>query len=234
MGMLRKRPADERGYADHGWLKTRHTFSFANYHDPAHMGFRTLRVINDDIVEAGEGFGTHGHRDMEIITYVLDGALEHKDSLGTGSVLRPGDVQRMSAGRGVTHSEFNHAADEPLRLLQIWILPQEVGLTPSYEEKTFAAEERRGRLRLIVSPEGAEGSLTVHQDVRLYAGLLSAGDTAAYEPSPGRHLWLQVATGQLTANQVELNEGDGLAVSEETRVELAALTEAELLLFDLN
>ena len=231
--MITQRPAHERGHADHGWLDTWHTFSFARYYDPGHMGFRSLRVINDDIVAAGAGFGTHPHDNMEIITYVLEGALEHKDSLGTGSVLRPGDVQRMSAGTGVTHSEFNHSPDEPLRLLQIWILPAKRGIAPEYEEKTVAEADKRGRLRLIVSPDGRDGSLRIHQDVAVHASVLAAGETVVHAPAAGRHAWVQVAGGSLTLNGIELGQGDGAAVSDETRLEFAATGRAEFLVFDL-
>ncbi len=232
--MLRVRPANERGYADHGWLKANHSFSFAGYHDPEHMGFRSLRVINDDTIDPGQGFGTHGHKDMEIITYVLEGALEHKDSLGSGSVLRAGDVQRMSAGRGVAHSEFNPSAEEPLRLLQIWILPEAKGLEPGYEEMTFTAEEKQGRLRLIAGPDAEAGAMRIHQDVRVYASLLAKGETLTMDVNPGRHLWLQVARGSLTANGQLLAQGDGLAVSEESALELVGVDQAEILVFDLN
>jgi redox-sensitive bicupin YhaK (pirin superfamily) len=232
--MMQVRPAHERGYADHGWLKANHTFSFAAYHDPRHMGFRSLRVINDDTIDAGQGFGTHGHKDMEIITYVLEGALEHKDSMGSGSVLRPGDVQRMSAGRGVTHSEFNHSPAEPLRLLQIWILPESAGIEPGYEEKMFTADDKRGQLRLIASPDGNAGSMRVHQDVRVYASILDEGDALTYDLEPGRHVWLQVAQGRLKVNGQELGQGDGLAVSEESRLEMIGIDQAEFLVFDLN
>ena len=232
--MITKRPANERGHANHGWLNTFHTFSFANYYDPQHMGFRSLRVINDDIIAKAEGFGTHGHRDMEIITYVVDGALEHKDSMGTGSVLRPGDVQRMSAGTGVTHSEFNHSRDDALRLLQIWVLPENTGITPGYEEKNFPAEEKEGRLRLIVAPDGAEGSLRVHQDIRLYASVLEQDAKESHDLAPGRHAWVQVVQGRVTVNGEELAEGDGAAVSGESRLDFVGRERAEFLLFDLN
>jgi len=238
--MIIRRPADERGHADHGWLDTYHTFSFAHYHDPAHMGFRDLRVINDDIVAAGQGFGTHGHRDMEIVTYVVEGELEHRDSLGTGSVLRRGDVQRMSAGSGVTHSEFNHSRTDDLRLLQIWVLPEAAGITPGYQEKRFDDDAKRGRLRLLVAPGGAggvggtDGALDIHQDVRLYASLLDKGAEARHELAPGRHAWVQVVSGRLNVNGVELAHGDGAAVSDETRLQFAALDDVEFLLFDLN
>ena len=231
--MIRKRPAGERGHADHGWLDTWHTFSFAHYHDPAHMGFRALRVINDDVVRAGQGFGTHGHRDMEIVTYVVSGALEHRDSLGTGSVLHPGDVQRMTAGRGVTHSEFNHAADADLRLLQIWILPERAGLEPGYEERHFPPADKRGRLRLLVDPDGADGALRIHQDARLYASILAPGERVAHDLAPGRHAWVQVVSGRLEVNGAALGPGDGAAVSDTARLDFAGVDEAEFLVFDL-
>ena len=231
--MLTKRPARERGHADHGWLDTWHTFSFARYYDPGHMGFRSLRVINDDTVAPGAGFGTHPHDNMEIVTYVLDGALEHEDSMGTGSVLRPGDVQRLSAGTGVTHSEFNHSPDEPLRLLQIWLLPAARGIEPGYEEKTFPAAEKRGRLRLIVSPDGRDGSLTIHQDASIYASVLEKGETAALDLAPGRHAWVQVASGAVAVNGLELAPGDGLAAGDEPRLEFTGRRGAEFLVFDL-
>ena len=231
--MIRKRPARARGHANHGWLDTWHTFSFARYYDPEHMGFRDLRVINDDVVAPGAGFGTHPPDTMEIVTYVLEGALAHRDSLGTGSVLRPGDVQRMSAGTGVTHSEFNHSPDEPLRLLQIWILPAEQGIAPGYEEKHFAEDERRGRLRLIVSPDGRDGSLRIHQDVAVHASILEPGEVVAHELAAGRHAWVQVARGAVTLDGVQLAEGDGAAVSDTDRLTFAATARAEFLLFDL-
>jgi redox-sensitive bicupin YhaK (pirin superfamily) len=232
--MIRKRPASERGHADHGWLDTWHTFSFADYHDPAHMGFRSLRVINDDIVKAGQGFGMHGHRDMEIVTYLVQGELEHRDSLGTGSVLYPGEVQRMSAGRGVMHSEFNHSPDTDLRLLQIWLRPAREGIDPGYEDKYFPAEEKQGRLRLIVDPDGADGALRIHTDARLYASILGPGQVVVHEPAPGRHAWVQVVRGRLGLSGLELAGGDGAAVSDESRLVFTGLDEAEFLLFDLN
>ena len=230
--MLRLRRSDERGHARHGWLDSRHTFSFADYHDPRHMGFRDLRVINEDRVEPGRGFAPHAHRDMEIVSYVLAGALAHEDSLGNGSVIRPGDVQRMSAGTGITHGEQNPSASEPVHFLQIWILPEREGLAPSYEQKHFPAEERRGRLRLVASRDGREGSIRIHQDVDLFATLLGAGDALEHALRPGRHAWLQLARGRCTLNGVALEAGDGAAVSEERSLRLAG-GDAELLLFDL-
>jgi redox-sensitive bicupin YhaK (pirin superfamily) len=227
------RKARERGHARHGWLESFHTFSFAGYHDPRQMGFRDLRVINEDRVEPGRGFGTHSHRDMEIVSYVLEGALAHRDSLGNGSVIRPGDVQRMSAGTGVSHSELNPSASEPVHFLQIWILPEREGLAPSYEQKHFPAQERTGRLRLVASRDGRDGSVRVHQDADLYAALLGAGESVTHALRPGRHAWLQVARGRCTLNGVALEAGDGAAVSEERSLRLAGAGDAELLLFDL-
>ena len=231
--MITRRLAGERGHHDHGWLEARHSFSFGDYHDAAHMGFRTLRVINDDIIQAGQGFGTHPHRDMEIVTYVIEGALEHRDNLGSGSVLRPGDVQRMTAGRGITHSEFNHDENAPLRLLQIWILPAEPGLEPGYEEKHFPPAARSGYLQLLVSPDGADGSLTIHQDVRLFAAILKAGDTVSLTLAQGRHAWIQIATGNAAVNGVTMAAGDGAAVSDEEQIVIEGHETAEILLFDL-
>ncbi|MBW4492904.1 MAG: pirin family protein [Oscillatoria princeps RMCB-10] len=231
--MITVRKAEERGHANHGWLNSYHTFSFANYYDPAHMGFRDLRVINEDWVQAGMGFGTHPHRDMEIISYVLDGALEHKDSLGNGSIIRPGDVQRMSAGTGITHSEYNPSPSEPVHLLQIWILPAEKGLQPSYEQKMYSPEEKRGVFRLIASRDGRDGSVTVHQDMDLYATVLSAGERAVREIRPHRHAWVQVARGEIALNGAVLKAGDGAAISEENRLAVEAKDTAEVLLFDL-
>jgi len=231
--MITIRRARERGHADHGWLDTWHTFSFADYHDPRHMGFRTLRVINEDVVAPGRGFGTHPHRDMEIVTYVLDGALEHKDSMGTQSVIVPGEVQRMSAGTGVLHSEFNHSKTDPVHLLQIWLLPAHPGIEPSYEQTFFPDEEKRGRLRLVASPDGADGSVTIHQDARLYASLLAPGQEVAHEIAPGRHAWIHVARGTASLNGQALEAGDGAAVSDEPRVVLRGTGNAEILLFDL-
>ncbi len=227
------RKADERGVAEHGWLHSRHTFSFANYYDPKHQGYRTLRVINDDRVEAGEGFGTHPHQDMEIISYVVDGALEHKDSMGNGSVIRPGDVQRMSAGSGVTHSEFNPNKDDPAHFLQIWIQPAEKGTKPSYEQKAFTAEEKTNRLRLVASPDGADGSVTIHQDAKLYAAILEPGAEVAQEIGAGRHVWIQVVKGRLTVNGQTLETGDGAAIENPNRISFAGVERAEILVFDL-
>jgi redox-sensitive bicupin YhaK (pirin superfamily) len=230
--MLNVRHAAERGHVDHGWLDSHHTFSFADYYDEANMGFRDLRVINEDVVAPKTGFGQHPHRNMEIITYVLSGAVEHKDSLGTHGVIRPGEVQRMTAGTGVVHSEMNRG-DEPLHLLQIWILPERDGLKPGYEQKTFPAEERSGTFRLIASPGAEDGALTVHQDVRLYATLLGKDQRARRALAPGRHAWLQVARGAGTLNGVALQAGDGVAVSDEQTLELVAREPLEALLFDL-
>jgi redox-sensitive bicupin YhaK (pirin superfamily) len=231
--MISIRPAKERGHADHGWLDTWHTFSFADYYDPRFMGFRALRVINEDFVAPGRGFPTHGHRDMEIITYVLEGALEHRDSLGTGSTIRPGEVQRMSAGTGVRHSEANPSASDPLHLLQIWIEPSRTGIAPGYEQKAFSDADRRGRLRLVASPDGAEGSVTIHQDARVYATVLEPGDTVLHRLAPGRHAWLHVARGSLTLNGHRLAQGDGAAITGEPTLTLTADLPAEALLFDL-
>ena len=232
--MISVRPGAERGHFDHGWLDTYHTFSFASYHDPKHMGFRSLRVINEDRVQPAEGFGTHAHRDMEILTWVLAGALEHKDSMGNGSIIRPGDIQRMSAGTGVTHSEFNPSSDEPVHLLQIWLLPIKRGLTPGYEEKRFPPETRRGSLRLIAARDGREGAVTIHQDADLWTALLEPGQSVRHGLEPGRHAWLHVTGGSVKANGVSLGAADGAAVSGEKAVEVTATDRAEILLFDLN
>jgi len=232
--MMKIRRARERGHAQHGWLESYHTFSFADYHDPTFMGFRALRVINEDRVQPGQGFGTHAHRDMEIVTYVIDGALEHKDSLGTGSVIRPGDVQRMSAGTGVTHSEFNNSRAELVHFLQIWILPEKNGLPPSYEQRTFAESERADELRLFASSDAREGSVKIHQDVDLYGAVLSSGAALEHALRAGRYAWLQVASGSLSANDQLLSAGDGAAFSDESRVTLVAHESAEILLFDLG
>src|SRR5579862_1729190 len=228
--MITIRKADERGHTEFDWLNSWHTFSFGEYYDPQHMGFQSLRVINDDTVAPGGGFGTHPHRDMEIITMVLDGALEHKDSLGTGSVIRPGDVQRMSAGAGIRHSEFNHSQTEPVHFLQIWILPERNGPQPSYEQKTFAAEEKRGKLKLIAGPKGGNGALTIHQDVNLFLTSLGKGETATHSLGPGRQAWVHVATGAVTLNGQSLQAGDAAAVSDESTLTLAGAKPAEVLL----
>ncbi|MCX6834498.1 MAG: pirin family protein [candidate division Zixibacteria bacterium] len=231
--MITLRPAHERGHADHGWLNTWHTFSFNTYHDARWSGFRTLRVINDDIVQPGQGFGMHPHRDMEIITYILDGAIEHKDSMGNGSVIRPGDVQRMSAGTGVMHSEFTPSESEPVHLLQIWLFPNRKGLAPSYEQKTFARTDKLNRLRLIASPDGAHESVTIHQDARVYAGLLEERTRVHLPLEAHRHAWLHVARGAVRIGTHDLKSGDGAALSEEPKLELTAMTESEVLVFDL-
>jgi hypothetical protein len=231
--MMIVRPAGERGHAQHGWLDSHHTFSFADYYDPDHMGFRALRVINDDRVEGGQGFGAHPHRDMEIISYVLEGALEHKDSMGTGSVIRPGDVQRMSAGRGVTHSEYNASKTELAHFLQIWLVPAERGIQPSYEQKTFTDADKRGRLRVVASPDAREGSVAIHTDVVLYAGLLDKDEAAEVRLGKGRHAWVHVARGTVRVNGSELGAGDGAALSEESLVRVEGVDDGELLVFDL-
>jgi hypothetical protein len=231
--MITIRPRDQRGIAKTGWLDSKHTFSFGHYHDPSQMGFRALRVINEDRVIPGAGFPTHGHRDMEIISYVLDGELAHKDSTGTAETIRPGEVQRMTAGTGVRHSEFNASDQEPVHFLQIWILPEAEGLAPGYEQRAFSDAEKRGRLRLVASRDGRQGSVTVHQDVALYATLLGADEKVAYDLKPGRHAWIQVARGQVLLNGELLKEGDGAAIAEVERVELEGATDAEVLLFDL-
>lgn len=231
--MIQIRKAEDRGHFDHGWLNTYHTFSFADYHDPNHMGFRSLRVINEDVVQPGQGFGTHGHRDMEIVTCVLEGTLEHRDSLGNGSLIRPGELQRMSAGSGIRHSEFNPSATEAVHLYQIWLLPEQRGLTPGYEQRTFAEEEKQGRFRLAASPDGSDGSLTIHQDARLYLAALTSGQVVSHSLAPGRGAWLQILRGSVTAFGTNLAAGDGLAIAEEDAVEIQASTPSEILLFDL-
>ena len=227
------RPATERGHANHGWLDSYHTFSFANYYDPAHMGVSNLRVINDDTVMPGEGFGAHGHQDMEIVSYVLDGALEHKDSMGTGSVIRPGDIQRMSAGTGVRHSEYNPSATEPVHFLQIWLVPNRAGVAPGYEQKHFPLEDRRGRLVLLVSPDGRDGSLAAHQDGLLYGTLLEAGESVEHPLASGRRAYVHVARGQVAVNGTPLGSGDGATLDDVDHVHLEGLGHAEVLLFDL-
>ena len=230
--MIAIRTNGERGRTEIDWLESRHTFSFGEYNDPQHMGFRALRVINDDRVAPGGGFGTHPHRDMEIITLVLDGALEHRDSLGSGSVIRPGDVQLMSAGAGIRHSEFNHSQEKPVHFLQIWIFPERKGLKPGYEQKSFTAKETSGTWRVVVAPEANDGALRIHQDASLAVASLSRGEQATYSLKPGRYAWVQVATGGVTLNGDALH-GDGAAVSDETKLTVKATEPAELLLFDL-
>ncbi|HEY4969428.1 MAG TPA: pirin family protein [Steroidobacteraceae bacterium] len=227
------RRSNERGFADHGWLKSLHTFSFADYFDPEHVEFGPLRVINEDRVEGGAGFGTHGHRDMEIISYVLEGELAHKDSMGNGSTIRPGDVQRMSAGSGVRHSEFNPNPKVPVHFLQIWIQPAGKNIEPSYEEKRFSAQEKRGRLRLIVSPDRADGSLLIHQDARVYAGLFTGDERAEFRTAPGRRIYLHIARGALTANGTALEAGDALRITDGAALRLSDARDAEVLVFDL-
>src|SRR5262245_54465620 len=230
--MIRIRKAADRGHFNHGWLDTYHTFSFADYYDPAHMGFRALRVINDDRVQPGQGFGMHGHRDMEIVTYVLEGALEHRDSMGNGSVIRAGGLQRMTAGTGVRHSEFNPSNNEPVHLYQIWLLPERKGLTPGYEELavgSWDAQERQGRLRLVASPDGADGSLTIHQDARLYLASLLPGQAVTHPIELGRAAWLQVLRGGVNLLGQELSAGDGATITDEDAVSVQAATPSEIL-----
>ena len=231
--MIELRKSTERGHANHGWLDSFHSFSFADYYDPRHMGFASLRVINEDVVQPGQGFGTHGHRDMEIITYILEGALEHKDSMGNGSVIRPGDVQRMSAGTGVRHSEFNASRDELVHLLQIWIEPEVAGIAPGYEEKHFDATSKRGRLRLIASRDGREDSVTIHQDAAVYAALLDGAERATHALAAGRQAYVHVARGSVTVNGRALSAGDAVKISGEPTIEFASGKAAEVLLFDL-
>ncbi|MBI1913716.1 MAG: pirin family protein [Planctomycetes bacterium] len=231
--MIRIRRAEERGHADHGWLDTYHTFSFADYYDPAHMGFRALRVINEDRVRPGHGFGMHGHRDMEIVTCVLEGALQHRDSLGGGAILKPGEMQRITAGTGVMHSEFNPSLTEPVHLYQIWLLPEHKGLVPDYEQRSFPEAEKQGRWQLVASRDGRDGSLTVHQDVALYLASLAEGEERSYDLVPGRHTWLQVLRGDVALNRLRLAAGDGAAVSDEERLTVRADAPSEVMLFDL-
>jgi redox-sensitive bicupin YhaK (pirin superfamily) len=231
--MIEVRPASERGHADHGWLVSQHSFSFAGYHDPAHMGFGPLRVINEDRVAPGKGFGTHGHRDMEIISYVLSGALGHRDSLGNGSTIRPGDVQRMSAGTGVQHSEFNGQQDGLTHFLQIWLEPDRTGIAPSYEEKNFPAPEKRGRLRLIASPDGRDGSVLIHQQALIYAGLFDGAEEAALSIDEGRRVYVHVVRGSVAVNGRRLAAGDALKLTGEARVAVDRGEDAEVLVFDL-
>ena len=232
--MISLRKAAERGHANHGWLDTYHSFSFADYYDPGHMGFASLRVINEDRVAPGGGFPTHGHRDMEIITYVLEGALQHKDSMGNGSVIRPGDVQRMSAGTGITHSEANASASEFVHLLQIWIIPDKTGVVPSYEQKYFALGEKQHQLRLIASPDGRDGSVRIEHDGFVYASLLDGGDELTHVLAPGRSAYVQVARGALSVNGKKVTAGDGVMLEDEHEVRLSDAQQAEVLLFDLT
>ena len=231
--MITIRKAHDRGHFDFGWLDTYHTFSFGDYYDPNFMGFSELRVINEDRVASRTGFPTHGHRDMEIITYVLEGALQHRDSMGNGSVIRPGDVQRMTAGTGVTHSEANPSATDPVHLLQIWIMPDQYGMRPSYEQKTFADEEKQNQLRLIASKDGLDGSVTINQNANVYASLLEPGKTVRHDLAANRSAWLQLISGSITVNGKQLQPGDGAAINDESSVGIIGLDKSELLLFDL-
>jgi redox-sensitive bicupin YhaK (pirin superfamily) len=231
--MIELRKSEERGHANHGWLDSYHSFSFADYYDPKHMGFGPLRVINEDYIDSGSGFGTHGHRDMEIVTYVLEGEIGHKDSMGNGSVIRPGDVQRMSAGTGVRHSEYNHAPDQRTHMLQIWIEPNEYGIPPGYEEKNFGAQEKRGRLRLIASRDGQDGSVVIHQDAKVYVGLFDGNESASFAIPQGRRVYLHVARGEISVNGSPLKAGDALKAVAESQIELTQGRQAEVLLFDL-
>jgi quercetin 2,3-dioxygenase len=227
------RPSEERGHANLGWLDSRHTFSFGDYYDPNHVGFGALRVINEDRVLPGAGFDTHGHKDMEIISYVLEGELEHKDTIGTGSVIRSGELQRMSAGTGIRHSEYNHSKTEPVHFFQIWIVPESEGIEPSYEQKAFPEGDRRGKLRLLGSRDGRDGSVTIHQDVDTYGALLDNGEAVTFDMRPGRKVWIQLARGMVTANDHSLFAGDGLGVLDINEIKIKATNDAELLLFDL-
>jgi redox-sensitive bicupin YhaK (pirin superfamily) len=231
--MITLRKSEKRGHANHGWLNSYHTFSFADYYDPYHMGFRNLRVINEDRVQAGKGFGMHPHKDMEIISYVLEGALEHKDSMGNSSVIRPGEVQIMSAGTGIIHSEYNHSQTDLVHFLQIWILPDQKGVKPRYDQKMYSQAEKQGKLRLIVSQNGREGSVAIHQDANIYASLLDAQQQVDYQIKPNRHAWVQVVKGDITVNGQVLSAGDAAAVSDENKLVVGAKTSSEFLLFDL-
>ena len=232
--MMTVRRSFERGMANHGWLNSHHTFSFGSYYDPQFMGFGPLRVINEDRVQPGEGFPTHGHSDMEIISYVIDGALEHKDTLGTGSVIRPGDVQRMSAGSGIRHSEYNHSKEDNVHFLQIWIMPEKNGIAPSYEQKAYSDAEKAGKWKLVGSPDGRDGSVTIHQDVKLNATLLPAGETVEYETSADRLIWIQAVKGEFTLGGETLAAGDGAAISKEELISIKAEKDSEILLFDMT
>ncbi|QDT44144.1 Quercetin 2,3-dioxygenase [Gimesia alba] len=231
--MIRIRKAQERGHADHGWLDTFHTFSFADYQDPEHMRFRALRVMNEDVVQPGQGFGTHPHRDMEIVTYVLEGALEHKDSMGHGEVLRAGEFQRMSAGTGITHSEFNPSETEPVHLYQIWLYPERKGIEPSYEQKRFPRSEQQNQLRLVASPQAEQGALLIHQDAQIFLSQIDKGETVSYELAEGRHAWLQVLRGTVVLNDMPLETSDGAAISDIREITILATDNAEIMLFDL-
>ena len=232
--MMKIRRANERGNANFGWLDSRHTFSFGSYYDPNHMGFANLRVINEDKVQPSKGFGTHSHRDMEIISYVLEGELEHKDSIGNGSVIRPGDVQRMSAGNGIAHSEFNASNTDNVHFLQIWILPQKVGIEPSYEQKHFSVKDRQGQLKLVGSPDGRDNSVTINQDVNLYVANLNQGETVQHTIQTHRYIWIQLIRGGVNINNQSLSAGDGVAITQETDVEMAAIADnTEVMLFDM-
>src|SRR4051812_27689105 len=231
--MITVRKALDRGHAQHGWLDSWHTFSFGDYYDPSHMGFRSLRVINEDRVAAGKGFPTHSHRDMEIVTYVLDGALEHRDSMGNGQVMRAGDVQRMTAGQGVSHSEFNASKTEPVHFLQIWVLPERRNLEPGYEQKNFSSSELQGKLRVVASRDGADGAVVVHQDLKLLAGRFAEGERQTYALEPGRQAWLHVARGSVRVNGQELAAGDALQASDEAALDISGVQNGEVLLFDL-
>jgi redox-sensitive bicupin YhaK (pirin superfamily) len=231
--MITLRRSEDRGHANHGWLDSHHTFSFADYFDPNHVGFRALRVINEDRVAPGRGFGTHPHRDMEIISYVIEGSIEHKDSMGTGSVIRPGDVQRMSAGSGVTHSEFNGSRTEGVHFLQIWIIPEQRGMKPSYEQKYFDASEKQGQLRIVASRDGRDGSVTIHQDTTIFATVLDSGQTVSHRLATGRHAWVHVVRGKVEVAGNLLQSGDAAAVKDETEITLSGREKTEVLLFDL-
>lgn len=231
--MIQIRKANDRGHADHGWLNARHTFSFASYQDPEHIQFRSLRVMNEDVIAAGRGFGTHPHHDMEIVTYVLEGELEHKDSMGNGEVLRPGEFQRMTAGTGITHSEFNPSATDPTHLYQIWLMPERTGMTPSYEQKRFDDGGMTDQLRLVASPDAELGSLRIGQDVRIYLAKLSAGKSVTHELLLGRYAWLQILRGAVVVNGTEMAVSDGAAISDESRLAIEASEDAEIMLFDL-
>lgn len=232
--MMTIRPANQRGTTDFGWLDSRHTFSFGDYRDPAHMGFRSLRVINDDRIAGGAGFPTHPHRDMEILTWVLEGAIAHKDSLGTGSIVRVGELQRMTAGTGILHSEFNPSETEPMRLLQIWVFPEARGLTPGYDQRSFPKEDRLGQLKLIASRNGRDDSISFAQHGDIYAAALAPHQTVTHRVTPGHGVWIQVANGTVKVNGQELHEGDGAAITDEATVELVGLTDSETLVFDLR